>query len=340
MAKIALICRDITPSVLNWAEGLAQQKHQVRILTSRQISWAGTSPLPMQLYFKKWSVLEALRLIPSLTKDLPEIFHFVFQTDDDNASPAHWALASFAQSLGRRVACSLMTEPDKKWKWNPFLKTSDGVSFETRESLMIAKRSGFISPQQKAEVILPMLKGTPIEEVQHWRELASIMGRYILIAGPPTREKLEILQAALIGMDIHPVFAGPRLANSLKASPLPMLSYTALHENSLQAFASLLPQSLGLVLCLHDFEPSELVQWHQLCLLHRAPVWVRQDQQDSLPGLCRNGKTGFILEPKAQLLRRSLENPLPRWESQVQQNHPLEMADESLNALNRFYAAL
>lgn len=339
MAKIALICQDISPSLLNWAEGLAQQKHQVRILTSRKIDWVGYSPIPVQFYFKKWSVLEALRLLPSLTRDLPDIFHFVFQSEEDSARPAHWALASFAQSLGRRVASSLMTEPGRKWKWNPFLRASDGVSFETRESLMIAKRSGFISPQQKTEVILPMLKMPPVESIEYWQELSKIMGRFILIAGPPTPDKVSVVHEALLGLNIHPVFAGPRIHPSLSRKG-PSLAYTALHENSKQAFMSLLPQSLGLFLCLHDFEPAELVQWHQICLMNQVPVWARPDQLDSLPGLCRHGKTGFILEPKAQLLRRSLETPLPVWEEPSPQNRLLEMADESLNALNRFYSNL
>jgi hypothetical protein len=340
MAKIALICQDVTPSVLNWAEGLAQQKHQVRILTSQKISWTGSSQIPIQLYFKKWSALEALRLLPSITRDLPDIFHFIFQNEDDMASRAHWTLASFAQSLRRGVASSLLTGPHQKWRWNPFLKVSHGVSFETRENLMIAKRSGFIRPDQKTKVILPMLKNSPTLSLEQWKDLPKILGKYLLIAGAPSPEKLELLTEALRDLNIHPVFAGPRLAPSLRTNSYSALSYTTIQENSMPVFSTLLPQSLGLLLCFHDFEPTELVQWHQLSLANHTPVWVRQDQLESLPGICRHGKTGFVIEPNARALRRTLEVSLPLWETPISESHSLEMADQSLNALNRFYSEI
>lgn len=337
MAKIALISEQISPSLIHWAEGLRQQRHEVRIISSRKISWNGTTEVSLQFYFDKWSVFEATRLIPSLMRDLPDVFHFVFQHEDDSASAAHWSLMLFAQSLRRPVVSSLLTSPGDHWKWNPFLRWSDGVSFETRESLMKAKRGGLLSHRQKTEVLLPIVsppRATPITTLNH---LTSVLGKYILIAGPPDHEKLDLLAESLIGSDLYPVFWGPRGHHSHP------LKYTALsEEEGPQILDSLIANSQGVLLCLHEFAPSELLRWKALSLRHKIPVWVRQDQEEALPGLCWNGKTGLIVSTGGMELRRALQNSRPVWNfaDQDLQSFPLEMTDQSLNILSRLYAHL
>lgn len=105
MAKIILVSQKITATSWQLAQALRSQQHEVVILTSH-----GEEPLgelhniEFMAYFKTWSWLEGLRIIPGLFGLQPQILHLVLE--EDQMSSAQMILSTFAKS---HPSCVLTT---------------------------------------------------------------------------------------------------------------------------------------------------------------------------------------------------------------------------------------
>lgn len=338
MASIALIAKKISPQVLETAKGLYQHRNEVKIISSHNQKPNGIYEFQILTYFKKWSLLEALRLIPKILLHPPDVFHFFFEDESDSATAAHWALLSFAQSLNKATVVSLLGKKihSKNWRYNPFLKFSKAITVPTRERLMYLKRRKLISPENLNEVILPLQE--PLIELKfHDEELSHFLKTiqpYIFVPTHPLLEFLQQLQIITQNTDYNILFLGPRTKNLRRFKRF----YAVNIENPF-ALEQIAMSARCILLAFHEFDLSELMNWQYLSHKVEVPLIVRGQQIEVLPGLCLQDKNGFIIQKDALSLHKLLlNNPELKIQAFYKNKALLPSVDHSLNELSRLYA--
>lgn len=96
MAKIILVTPQVNTTAWQLAQALRAQQHDVILLTSYGESVADTQGIEFMAYFKSWSFLEGLRIIPGLFGLQAQILHLLLE--EDKMNPAQAVLATFAKS--------------------------------------------------------------------------------------------------------------------------------------------------------------------------------------------------------------------------------------------------
>lgn len=333
MASIAILSQTLDADLLEWAENLVKQKNDVRILTSQKPDFEINSSLPIQFYFKKWSWLESVRLIPSLLNSFPDVFLLVLDSQMQSTS-AELALASICRSLGRSISVRVTNRytSNPNFKTRNLLQLAHGVSFESREALMRFKQASLVSDDQVLEVILPIVSTAKSEKKQnHLLNTAffELMSPFIFFPGAPRKQNLEILREALQGTAFQAVFLGTRL-------PFPEFNYTCFE--SLNEFEKnrLLENCHGLCLSLHEFDLTEIMDWGEKARALGKPIWINSRQAEFVPGLCRPDQNGQEVESRPFSLRKAFENP-PRPQGT---NQSLVSVDQRMNSWNRFFSKL
>jgi len=82
MAKIILVSKYVNATSWQLAQALKSQQHEVVLLTSYgEIPPQDTQGIEFMGYFKKWSLLEGLRIIPGLFGLHPQILHVLLDED-------------------------------------------------------------------------------------------------------------------------------------------------------------------------------------------------------------------------------------------------------------------
>lgn len=334
MAKIAVITKDWNESARALALSLHQCRHDVTVITSKNLRIEETFPFPVLTAFKTWSSKEVLGFFPRFLGQAPEVWHFVF-TDPQSERPGagHWLLALLAKSLPRRViAASLFSGVTQSWRWAPFLKMCDITTLPTRESLMHMKRRGRLNPEAELEIFPPLLLGQTSTESAPHSELESLienLGSYLIIPSDrfPEGPEWDFVE------DFHRfVILGPRRWQQKKRT---YISHSLL-ESQLER---LLLSSKALLIAFSDLSPTELMRCHQWAEKTGKPVIASPRQAEALPGLCVHQKTGWVLDRGIDSLRTLLlENPdlnLPPWEHRPRS---YSLMDSCMNELNRLYS--
>lgn len=96
MAKIILVSPHVNETTWQLARALRAQQHEVVLLTSYKEQVDDTDGVEFMGYFRKWSLLEAVRLAPALFGLRPQILHLLLE--EDSLNPAQALLAAFARS--------------------------------------------------------------------------------------------------------------------------------------------------------------------------------------------------------------------------------------------------
>jgi hypothetical protein len=346
MAQIALISKKISPQVVALARGLRSQRHEVQILASHKATVSLTANQNLDLpediqvlgYFKKWNWFEAARLLPRFLGRSPEVFHFIFE-GNEKVEGAHWLLSSMAQQLGKAVIISLGTAKieTKRWQKNGFLKNNKTVIVPSREKLMYLKRQGIIDDSVTSEVILPF--ATPNSSsvasgsLNQFQELTEKWRPYLIIPAHPERKAVENLIRQVKSPGLRLLFLGER--SEKLYSDLRCISIGQATEDELLL---LVEKSQAVLLAAHAFEPTELMRWQRLAVLTETPLVVHRRQVEALPGLCLQGRNGFILENIQEDFHKLLQNhprlEIAQYQAPVESQSP---SDYSLNEVNRLY---
>ncbi|MGZ3744397.1 MAG: hypothetical protein ACXWRA_11205, partial [Pseudobdellovibrionaceae bacterium] len=96
MAKVILVTEKVNSTSWPLALSLKAQQHEVIFLTSYGEEASSIDGIRFMAYFKRWSVLEALRILPMLFSYEPQVLHILL--DQTPLRGAHAILASYAKS--------------------------------------------------------------------------------------------------------------------------------------------------------------------------------------------------------------------------------------------------
>jgi hypothetical protein len=343
MAKIALISQKLTPEFLGFAKALHFHRHEVMIITGHETVVPGGLQFEVLTYFKKWSTIEALRLFPRLLAHSPTVWHFVFSDlGEENFRAAQWTLAQLARAIpGRVVASSLFDTPFDipKWKLRPLLRSCDIVTAGSRESLMYLKREGLLRGFCQTEVLPPLLSTTETTDGHHDQDLEKLSESLKPFLVVPNSRISSNVEWSEIAAKLSLVFLGTRPQNFLSKAMMPSNVYfVGSHLNSAD-LAYLLSQSAGLLTAFDDLSEVELMRFHNLCSLTKTPTLSNSRQAEALPGFCVTKKNGWILEKGVQSFRQLIfDNPELRLAQPQFERRSYEVADSTLNELNRLYS--
>jgi len=112
MAKIILVAEKVNSTSWPLALSLRAQQHEVIFLTSQGEDAANTDGIQFMAYFKRWSVLEALRLLPLLFSYEPQVLHLILEKG--RLSGAQALLATYAKSHPLMVLTTSLLQFEKR----------------------------------------------------------------------------------------------------------------------------------------------------------------------------------------------------------------------------------
>jgi hypothetical protein len=341
MAKVALISKKFSPQLLSLAQALKSHHHDISIITSQSENIPDDIGFSVLTYFKKWTILEALRFFPRILGQTPEVWHFVFaDTDLEKPSGAHWLLGQMAKALPGRVIVasfydSLYSLPAQRIA--PFVKVCDIVTTASRENLMYLKRKKWLSRFVETEVLPPFMPqgGNDTEEIDlELDQLTKAASPYLVI---PSENMPTVDFSALKGQ-IQVLVCGSRPAKNVPEG----FFFVGKNLNDIQLL-QILKGSLGLLTAFDEFSVIELLRFHRLCLLTKTPTLANLRQTEALPGFCVHKRNGFVLDQGMSSLRNLFSGfnaNLGRLELTQALFEPLSanLADSALNELNRLYS--
>ncbi|MBV2167779.1 MAG: hypothetical protein KUL82_03640 [Bdellovibrio sp.] len=159
MAKIILVSKHVNATSWQLAQALKAQQHEVVLLTSHGEVPEDTSGIEFMGYFKRWSLLEGLRIIPGLFGLQPQILHILLE--DDKMNPAQMVLSTFAKSHPTCVlTTSLLNIRYGLSRRNPvryLIEESDIITCPTVETLGQLRGLNVRSTRQGRGILPPVL---------------------------------------------------------------------------------------------------------------------------------------------------------------------------------------
>lgn len=159
MAKILLVTEALTPTVVKLTTALRHHQHQVTLITSRDQDAELPESVEVLRPFKKWSVREALRLIPIIIGMSPQIVHLILE--EDHLSPAQVVLSLLGKTLPHTVlTTSLLHIRHGLRRHNPvryLLQESDIVTCPSVETLGALRGLNVKSIRQGRGLLPPVL---------------------------------------------------------------------------------------------------------------------------------------------------------------------------------------
>lgn len=160
MAKIILVSKHVNATSWQLAQALRSQQHEVVLLTSYgEVPPQETTGIEFMAYFKRWSFLEGLRIIPGLFGLQPQILHLVLEEDRMNS--AQMLLSTFAKSHPTCVlTTSLLNIRLGLTRRNPvryLVEESDIITCPTIETLGQLRGLNVRSNRQGRGILPPVL---------------------------------------------------------------------------------------------------------------------------------------------------------------------------------------
>lgn len=330
--RILIVAEKMNSVVWTFAKSLHQQKQDVVIVTSSPVDFPDVPPFPILSPFKTWSLLEGMKFVPRLLRLNPDIVHFFFAEAEHRPRPAQWVISSFAAGLPQRtLAASYFVDGSlRTLRDRAFMRLFDVNTFGTRSQLMRLKRKRILPRNAIAEV-LPPLENESLPEGRQVRgefeRLLQTLGSYVLVPDP-----------------VPPALP----VDLLKEQGFEVLALSDLFRNRSHFFSTgplsgaerelAFHHARALILADSDLSVLELRRYHELCARTQLPVIVTPYQNELLPGLCRHGKSGWVLDQGLTSLGRLLDEhrelSLPR-DYGGYSGH--ELTDNTLNELLRLY---
>lgn len=363
MSKVILVSKHIDSTCWSLALALKAQQHQVVLLSSYgEVPPQSISGIEIMSYFRRWSALEGLRIIPGLFGLQPQILHLLL--DDDKMNAAQIILSTFARSHPTCVlTTSLLHIRFGLTRRNPvryLIEESDIITCPTVESLGHLRGLNVRSPRQGRGILPPVLdlQNSISDDGVSDEDFISLMGKftdsnYVVI---PFREQKFLpltpyfQRIQLLASKYNIVLWGSYSHWSLRdRKKFATWMEQARGENSwtLTGFISsshskiFLAKSKALILAGQSFSPLEITEYYLRALQNKATVVIDSVQSSVHAGLWQDGRNCWIL--KESNLNREFSKLLAKSNLSLPQDLTIEEAnsrhliDSSLNELNRLY---
>lgn len=167
MAKVILVSTHLTENVQQLALSLASQKQDVTLITSYDAEPSlQLKEVEVLTFFKKWSVLEAIRIAPLALSFQPQMIHFISE-NSQNFSTGFLTFFGLAKAHPTtKVSFSVMSlQPQdlrqKRLKW--LLSHSDLLSCSRLEELSYLRGFKSQNLEQIRFILPPFLSRTNIQ---------------------------------------------------------------------------------------------------------------------------------------------------------------------------------
>jgi hypothetical protein len=361
MAKIVLVSPHVTETTWQLARALKAQQHDVVLLTSYGESVDDTSGIEFMAYFKKWSFLEAMRVIPGLFGMQAQILHLLLE--EDSLNPAQALLAVFARSHPKCIlTTSLLHIRRGLGRMNLtryLIEESDIVTCPTVENLAELRGLSVRSRRQGRGILPPVLnlnqqQSLSAEEVVGERKITEVLAGepYVVV---PFHEngfdaKSEFFQRFLsIAKKYKVVLWGSQASWTLRARK--QFAQWTESENladrwvvtgsvSLPVLQDLLSHSEALILSGLPLTPVEITEYFLKAIQTHATMILDSAQTSVHGGLWQNGVNCWILhsgfidtEIETLLEKKSLR--IANATNAITQER--QWLDHPLNELSRLY---
>lgn len=361
MAKIILVSKHVNATSWQLAQALKAQQHEVVLLTSYGEAPRDTSGIEFMGYFKKWSFLEGLRIIPGLFGLQPQILHILL--DDDKMNAAQIVLSTFAKSHPTCVlTTSLLNIKNGLSRRNPvryLVEESDIITCPTVETLGQLRGLDVRSSRQGRGILPPVLdlKNAPNDDTIDHAELPLIANlkksAYVVLPFNETRFnpdsdyfiRLRALaqkyKVALWGTYAHWTLRDrKRFANWMAESQCAD-HWVLTGPLSAPVAQQLLSGSTALMLAGQKFTPVEMTEYYLRAIQSQAVLILDSRQTSVHSDLWKNTVNCWVLNHSqlqkdlVKLLAKShLRLPETLSEKLAEDRH---LIDSSMNELNRLY---
>lgn len=334
--KILIVTEELNSVVWTFAKSLQQQKQDVTILTTRGQDFESPPHIMVLTPFRKWSLLEGARLIPRLIQWNPDVVHFFYADEKHHPRAAQWVVATFMAGLPHKtLAASFFSDGNVRTvRDRAFLKLFDVNTFGTRTQLMRLKRRGILPSQAIAEVLPPIEAPELVVETRvrpEIEKLVTTLGKYVLVPEKPPAT-------------LPPHFFRDRgyevLTLSEKFRPRAWFYSTGSLSGAELNFV--FARARILLMADSDLSVLELRRYKELCERNQLPMIVTAYQNELLPGLCWNAKSGWVLDhglgTDVAVLDRILDDYPEFSLSRAYGGFSgLELVDNTMNELIRLY---
>lgn len=362
MAKIVLVSKKVTPTSWQLAQALRAQQHEVVLLTSYGETPDDTSGIEFMAYFKKWTFLEGLRIIPGLFGLQPQILHLLLE--EDRMNPAQMLLSTFAKSHPTCVlTTSLLHIRHGLTRKNPvryLVEESDIITCPTVESLGQLRGLDVRSTRQGRGILPPVLdlkNPHGLDDADEESELQLLSGlrgkNYIVIpfnetGFNPSSEAFERIRTvaqkylvALWGSYSHWSLRERKRFAAWMAEFQCGDHWVVTGPLSTSASQQLLAESTGLLLAGQNFTPVEMTEYYMRAIRTHATLILDSKQTGLHSDLWKNGANCWVLNNSQLqkdliklLAKNHLRLPETLSERLAQDRH---LMDSSMNELNRLY---
>lgn len=355
MSKIVLLSRNIKHTTWPLAVSLQAQQHQVYLITDRKAEIDNVSGIEVLSYFKNWSLLEALRILPTLLAINPQIFHLVLEKDE--ISKAEILLSYMAQSFPRCIVTTSLLDLRKGIRENHWIKSlvekSDVVTFPSLEAWGHLRGLNIRNRRQNRG-LMPPLVGLPAKlnpsfehsgEIKAWiRQRSTLAMPLISEQDINSKEIGELLQR--LAVKYHLLFLGTFKEWSLSARKkwTHRLKKLGIHwivsetVNYSQG-QKLIESCEGLWLAGLPLSPIEYTENLWMSWGARVPVVIDLTQASMHAGLWQDSVNSHIIKTQSWkqdldklLSKRSLELP-----NLLSPQTSRSLLDNSTNDLSRLY---
>lgn len=177
MAKIILVTEKVNSTSWPLALSLKAQQHEVIFLTSFGEEATNADGIRFMAYFKKWSFLEAIRILPMLFSYEPQVLHIIL--DQNPLTAAHAVLASYAKSHPLMVLTTSLLQFERRLRAGSptrlLLQESDIVTCPSVDSLAKLRGMNVRSRKQGRGILPPALDlyESSLFEEPHYEEVES-----------------------------------------------------------------------------------------------------------------------------------------------------------------------
>ncbi|PWU21662.1 MAG: hypothetical protein C5B49_02260 [Bdellovibrio sp.] len=332
MAKIVLIAEELNSVSWAFALSLHEQRQEVLLVSAANPNFSEIPPFPVLTPFRRWRLREATRILPRILAWNPDIWHFLFTSDHFRSRPSHWVMAAVAHAIPHRtLAGSFFSNNQLKTYTDlAFLNLFDLRTFGSRTQLMRVKRRAPFWRPGLNEVLPPLEHQVTTERERLRPELEKLqvnLSPYILVPDPPPAQ----LNAAVLqkrGLEIL-------LLSDRFVARSPYFYSGPLNNAELEF---LLRHSQALLLAECDLSILELRRYHEWAERTETPLLVTPYQNELLPGICWNQKSGWILDQGLASLPALLDsNPRLELAKGFAGLSKHELMDSTLNELLRLY---
>ena len=362
MAKIVLVSPQVNDTTWQLARALKAQQHDVVLLTSYGESVDDTSGIEFMAYFKKWSVLEALRVIPGLFGMQAQILHLLLE--EDSLNPAQAILAAFARSHPNCIlTTSLLHIRRGLGRMNLtryLIEESDIITCPTVENLAELRGLNIRSRKQGRGILPPVLninqqQSLSAEEVVGERKITEVLAgdKYVVVPFHENTFKADeefFTRFLSIAKKYKVVLWGSQSSWSLRARK----QFAQWTENeeiedrwvvtgtvSNPVLEDLLSHSEALILAGLPLTPVEITEYFLKAIQTHTTMILDSGQTSVHGGLWQNGvncwilHSGFIDTEIERLLEKKSLRIADATKAITQEQQWL---DHPLNELNRLYS--